>query len=299
VIRSLDREHDVATMVTRARGHGEQLARQALDEGYTTLVSLGGDGTVNEIAGALEDTGALLCPVPLGGTNVFARAMGWPAAPEAAVSLLGEALRRRDALTRSIRLWEIRADGDRRLMCLNAGMGIDGEVVAEVERRPIAKRTLGQGAFAVGAALAVEHTARRGGVLTVISDEAEAIRAASVSMALGGPYAYLGPTPLDLIPGANFDGRLHWLGLSQGRRMDVARVATGAFASGRQRNTAGVVNGAAERSLTIRADAPIAVQADGEALGEHVEIRCAPAGSLRVLSPRLANGAQESSRKTR
>lgn len=294
VIRSLGSDHDVLTLVTRARGDAERLARGARDDGYSVFVSLGGDGTVNEVAGALEDSAALLCPVPLGGTNVFARAMGWPQAPESAVSLLGNAIRDRDALTREIRLWSVTMGENRRLVCLNAGIGIDADVVADVERRPMVKRRLGQAAFAAAAARAVEHTARRGGVLSVGSDGDEAFRAASISMAIGGPYAYLGSLPLDLIPGADFDGRLHWLGLRAGRRLDVARVATGAFVSGRHEDDAGVVTGATETNLTIAADEAVAVQVDGEPLGEHREIRFAPAGTLRVLSPGMAQGAQES-----
>lgn len=294
VARLLGAEHDVISLVTRRAGDGEKLAREALDAGCEVFVTLGGDGTVNEVAGVIEDTAAVLCPIPLGGTNVFARAIGWPAAPEAAVSLLSGVVADRDALTRQVRLWAVTAEGTRRRVCLNAGVGIDGEVVAEVERRPRAKRTLGQGAFAVAAARAVEHTARRGGVLKVSSDGAEPVQAASISVAIGGPYAYLGSIPLDLIPGADFDGSLHWLGLSKGRRRDVARVATGAFASGRHTRDAAVVRGIADTELTITSDEGVAVQADGETLGEHREIHFAQAGMLRVLSPKAAGGAQES-----
>ncbi|MDH3226095.1 MAG: diacylglycerol kinase family protein [Thermoleophilia bacterium] len=294
VMRSLGAEHDAVSLVTRGKGDGEQLAREALDAGCEIFIVLGGDGTVNEVAGVIEDTDAALCPIPLGGTNVFARAIGWPATPEAAISLLRGVIGDRDALTRQIRLWAVTADGTRRRLCLNAGVGIDGEAVAEVERRPKAKRTLGQGAFAVAAARAVERTARRGSVLRVSSDGAEPVHAASISVAIGGPYAYFGALPLDLIPGADFDGRLHWLALSRARRRDIARVAAGAFASGRHARDAAVVRGVAQTSLTITTDEAVAVQADGEPVGAHREIRFAPAGMLRVLSPRAADDAQES-----
>jgi diacylglycerol kinase family enzyme len=286
VVRALGREHEVVSLVTSRAGDGRRLALEALESGCSVVLALGGDGTVNEVAGAIEDTGAVLCPVPLGGTNVFARALGWPAAPDAAVSLLPAALRAFDSHTRSIRLWSIDAGGATGHVCLNAGVGMDADVVAEVERHPLAKRTFGQGAFAVAAARAFEHTARRGGVLSVRSDDGEPVTVHSISLAIGGPYAYLGAVPLDLVPGAHFDGHLHWLALSRGGRRDIARVAVGAFASARHVRDSAVVSGVAHEGLTISAAEPVAVQVDGEPLGEHREVRLAPAGLLRALCPR-------------
>lgn len=42
-------------VLTEGRGHGRELAREAIGAGRTTLVACGGDGTVNEVANAILD----------------------------------------------------------------------------------------------------------------------------------------------------------------------------------------------------------------------------------------------------
>ena len=64
--------------LTRRGGDAHTLARGARERGADLVVVMGGDGTVNEAAAALVDTPVALCPFPAGGTNVFARALGWP-----------------------------------------------------------------------------------------------------------------------------------------------------------------------------------------------------------------------------
>ena len=284
-LRALEGDHEVLSLVTRRRGDGEELARAAREAGCETVVTLGGDGTVNEVALALEDSGVALCPMPLGGTNVFARALGWPAAPGEALGLLARTVAGRERLTRSVRLWRVEAGGVARRICLNAGVGIDADVVERVERRPRVKRALGQGAFAAAAVRGAHRAARRGASLRVASDDGEPFDAVSISMALGGPYAYLRSRPLDLVPGATFDGALHWVSLTGTRRTDVLRVAAGAFAGGRHASSEAVTAGLARDGLTVRAASPVGLQVDGEPLGEHVEIRLTPAGILTVLPP--------------
>ena len=44
-------EHDI----TEAPGHAIELARSAVGKGYQLVVSVGGDGTINEIVNGLHD----------------------------------------------------------------------------------------------------------------------------------------------------------------------------------------------------------------------------------------------------
>ncbi len=73
-------EHDVA--FTNAPRHATELARQAVADGYDTVVAVGGDGTVNEVLNGLLDGDAMahpdltLCPLPAGTANELARALG-------------------------------------------------------------------------------------------------------------------------------------------------------------------------------------------------------------------------------
>ena len=62
----------------------DDLAKQAIADGYTTLVAAGGDGTVNAVAHALLDTDANLGILPLGTFNFVSRGLGLPNDPQAA-----------------------------------------------------------------------------------------------------------------------------------------------------------------------------------------------------------------------
>ena len=64
--------------ITQAIGHATELARQAAARGDRTVIAVGGDGTVNEVAAGLVKTGTALGIVPAGNGNDFAKALGIP-----------------------------------------------------------------------------------------------------------------------------------------------------------------------------------------------------------------------------
>nr|BFF23939.1 hypothetical protein GCM10025732_19040 [Glycomyces mayteni] len=84
VVKKLDQVLDLTVQKTEGRGHGEELARRGADAGYDVVLSLGGDGTVNEVVNGLVADGRpaeeapVFAPIPAGSTNVFARALGLP-----------------------------------------------------------------------------------------------------------------------------------------------------------------------------------------------------------------------------
>ena len=57
LVRALRTEIDLHVEVTRRRGHGAELARQAVAQGLDVVVALGGDGTVNEVVNGLLAAG--------------------------------------------------------------------------------------------------------------------------------------------------------------------------------------------------------------------------------------------------
>lgn len=136
-------------METRYRGHATRLAGAAAAEGCGLVITLGGDGTVNEAVNGLlrgpaagggpaEDVPAApaLAALPGGSANVFVRALGLPPDPVDATGQVLAALAARRCRSVGLGL-----AGDR-YFTFNSGMGIDAEVVRAVEGRRAHGRTV-------------------------------------------------------------------------------------------------------------------------------------------------------------
>ncbi len=267
-------------------GHGARagdLARAAAARGATVVVALGGDGTVNDVAAALADSGAALLPMAGGSTNVFTRAMGWPHPAGPAIALLAPALAQRSV--RDVRLGRIAVDDVTRPFCVNAGMGIDANTVQAIEDRRWMKQLLRQVGFGLISVAEAVRSARRAPCIRLSADGGEELLLASAIVAVGSPYAYLGPRALDLAPGATFDGRLRWLGIADTRPRELSAVIRGGLAHGTHLGRDGVFDGWATERVVLRAERPIAVQVDGEPLGRHRAAVITPGPTLHVLEP--------------
>lgn len=76
-IRRLSREGiDVEVLYTEGPGDAARLAAEAARKEYLGVIAAGGDGTINEIAGALRGTSTALGIIPLGSGNGLARHLG-------------------------------------------------------------------------------------------------------------------------------------------------------------------------------------------------------------------------------
>ena len=120
---ALDAIGGATLIVTKARGHEKRCARDALAAGASTIVVLGGDGTISQVACELV---RLKSVVPLaifaGGTgNDFAKSLGAPVSNFAAMARLVAAQQ-----TRTIDAGQI----DDCVFVNSAGFGFDAEVVA-------------------------------------------------------------------------------------------------------------------------------------------------------------------------
>lgn len=134
-----ERGREFRLRVTEAPAHAVELARAAVDEGVETVVVVGGDGTVHEVAnGLLASSGSpapadpetlpALAVVPVGTGNDFFRMVGAPRDPGAALELL-ETGRRALFDVGTVR-W---AHGERYFVNL-LGLGVDVEVIRRRER---------------------------------------------------------------------------------------------------------------------------------------------------------------------
>jgi diacylglycerol kinase (ATP) len=72
---------------TEYAGHASVLTRQALDDGASVILAVGGDGTVNEVARSMIHSQAVLGIVPKGSGNGLARDLHIPMDPKRALDI--------------------------------------------------------------------------------------------------------------------------------------------------------------------------------------------------------------------
>jgi diacylglycerol kinase family enzyme len=302
ITRALASELDLNVVQTRYRGHARHVAEGATRDGYELVLTLGGDGTVNEVVNGMlracpppaaarssaAQPGAMppgacapiFAPLPGGSANVFTRSLGLPAdLVDATGQILGALQEHR---TRSIGL----GLAGQRYFCANAGLGLDAEVVRVVE----GLRARGRGASAAMYVLAAVRqfcavTNRRVPALSLERDGAPALNGLFLGIVSNSsPWTYLGQRPVLASPRAGFDTGLDLLAvrtLGTLRTLNLVRqmLDRGSGPSGRH-----VVALHDQPVLTFRASRPVAFQVDGEYVGEReqVELRSIP-NALRVL----------------
>ncbi len=83
---SIDKQiFDVEVCFTNAPGHASVLAREAAEKKYDIVVAVGGDGSVNETAKSLVNTGTALGIIPTGSGNGMARHLGISVNPDKSI----------------------------------------------------------------------------------------------------------------------------------------------------------------------------------------------------------------------
>jgi YegS/Rv2252/BmrU family lipid kinase len=66
-------KNDVSIVMSEYAGHAREIAAQAVNDGIDVVMAIGGDGTVNEVGGAVCGTNTALAIVPSGSGNGLAR----------------------------------------------------------------------------------------------------------------------------------------------------------------------------------------------------------------------------------
>jgi diacylglycerol kinase family enzyme len=271
---------------TRGRGHAAELAYEARQSGADVVLVLGGDGTVNEVVNGLladgvDADGPTLGVVPGGSTNVFARAIGMPEEHLEATGLILEMLReRRD---RTIGLGR----ANQRWFTFTAGVGLDADVVAQIEQKRAAGRRSNHGLYVRTALRSVAgRESRHAPPLTLTGlDESVDDTVGLVLVGNTSPWTYLGRRPVDPFPGAAFDLGLDLLAL---RRLGLARTLRAASQALGQRDRppsgANVVHRHDLAGFEVTAEAPVPLQVDGDYVGTASAVSfCAVGKALRVL----------------
>ena len=288
IARALSSAVELEVVQTRYRGHATSLAAAARNDGFGLVLTLGGDGTVNEaVNGILGDTAAdnaasgpaavggtaasvpALAALPGGNANVFTHAAGLPADPVDATGQVLQALA--EGRYRRIGLG---LAGDR-YFTFHAGLGLDAEVVRAVDGH----RARGRAATSVLYLRMILRqfyrvTDRRHPALTLERDghpPAGPLFLGIVSNT--APWTYLGRRPVYTSRQAAFDRGLDLFALRSLGTVSTLRTASRLLSADGEPRGRSVLALHDQAELTLRSARPVAFQLDGEYVGERESVR--------------------------
>lgn len=267
-IRSLAGLVDLDVEHTRYRGHARELAAAARGE---LVIVLGGDGAINEAVNGImvrppeQAEAPLLAVIPGGGGNVFAQALGLPADAAAAIARIREVIKEGQYRTIGLGL-----AGDR-YFTFSAGLGMDAEVVREVERLRASGHRESPALFLRTMVRQYRSgTDRRTPALTLErAGQPSTPDLFMTAITNHSPWTYLHGRAVLPVPNPDFNSGLDVFALRKVRATTIVS-AVGQMLLFRRRSPRGrhtlTVTGL--ESLTIRSVRPIAFQVDGDYLGE-------------------------------
>jgi diacylglycerol kinase family enzyme len=290
VHRRLSKGHDVEVVETNRRGHATRFAADAARRGLDVVIGYGGDGTLNEVATGIAGTGTALGVLPGGSTNVFARTLGMPNDPIAAV----------DQLARGIDAGDLRPIGlgrvNGRFFCFHTGVGFDAAVVRAVEQRAALKRWLGHPLFMWAGLTTWLRGYDRKRPHFVLESGDRRVDDGYFSIVLNtNPYTFLGNRALDLSPDAALDKPLVVVTFRTLRALAILRSLAGALRGGGVQESSHLAEWTHVDHLVITStetDGDVPYQVDGDYLGEtsRLEFRHVP-NAVPLVFPAAAEPA--------
>jgi len=289
-VRALSGVVDLDVERTEYRGHARELAAATAAD---LVIVHGGDGSINEVVNgvmgregpvdlAAGDGRPQIAVIPGGGANVLARALGVPLDAAAAIRQVREAIAAGRHRTIGLGL---AAD---RYFTFSAGLGWDAEVVREVDRlRAQGHRESVTLFLQTMIRQYYRGTDRRRPALTLERDGEPPISGLFMTIITNrSPWTYVRDRPLLPVPNPDFNSGLDLLALQRLRLTTVFNaVGQMLYVRSRPPRGPGMVSILGSESLTLRSTRPIAIQADGEYLGETeaVKLQFVP-HALRIVA---------------
>jgi diacylglycerol kinase (ATP) len=264
---------------TTAPGDATDLARQAMTDGFETVVAVGGDGTSHEVVNGLmasangQPAGVMGC-IPAGSGNDFAVMTGAPThiARACAQIVAGH--------SRLVDLGQIRVDDQAwRYFDNTAGIGFDGLVTIEARRHRHARGM----ALYLPVVLKTIFTTMQPLRLTITADGATTRETAVMAVICNGPRE---GGSFIIAPSARYDDGLFDLNVTRwmGRLELLGMVPR--FMKGTHVGDARVCSSVA-REVEISSEDPLYLHVDGEIIcgaAHRVQTHMVPA-ALRVITP--------------
>ena len=271
VVRALGSRLELDTRQTQYRGHAGELAAASAAEGYDLVVTFGGDGTVNEVVNGLmqvPDRRPALAPIPGGSGNVFARTLGLPADAGGAVQRILAAVAA--GTRRQIGL----GLAEDRYFTFSAGLGIDAEVIADMDRQRARGRRASVAAYLRTTVRRYYETDRRRPALTLRTPGDPPVTGLFMGVVTNSSnWTYLGRHPVGLAH-ADFSSGLDLFALRRMRTLTTLAALGQMMQTDKQELPSGrdIVSAAALTELVFDAARPTAFHIDGEYLGERESV---------------------------
>lgn len=280
LIHALADQFSLETVRTDHRGHAMELGQRAVLEELDVVVTLGGDGTVNETVNGMMsvrgDRTAEQLPcfgaVPGGSANVFTRALGFPPDPVEATGELVQALRNNTSRIISLARAEgITGDGEQfsRWITFNAGLGMDAEVIHAMEsQRAKGKEATPTRYLATAVRTFFSGTDRKHPAITLRTEADGAVE--HIFMAIiqkTTPWTFLGTLPVSPLPNTTWDTGLGIWAVRRMRVVDGLRYTRRVLMQSKAGSTKGLFVGTDLDQFDIEATPPTQLQIDGEGLG--------------------------------
>lgn len=220
VLAALPARYEVEPVETEAPGHATGLAGAAARSGADVVVTLGGDGTLNEAANGLLGTGVPVFPLPGGSQNVFAKLLGIPA----------DVIDAAEHLLRLADRWQPRAvDAGRvngRAFAFCAGIGLDAAVVRRVDANPARKARLRELAYVQSAmSVFLREYAVRAPRLIAQAPGGEPVDGVTVIVQNAATFTFAGRRPITICRDVELDsGTLSAAVLTRTSPLDLATM---------------------------------------------------------------------------
>jgi diacylglycerol kinase (ATP) len=251
---------------TEYAGHATTIAAQCATQQFETVVAVGGDGTVNEVARGIINTGTALGIVPKGSGNGLARTCNIPLQADKALQLIAK------GYVKNIDIGF--ANGE--LFLSNAGTGFDSYVAMQCKQ----KNARGLMMY-IRTSVAAFTTYKSKSYSIEIDGVEKNHKAIMVSVANGNEFGYgfkIAPTA------SNFDGKLDVMIIKPLNFFTAGKVSFHAWWG--NLNKYSKVTHVVGKKIIIRSKQMLDFQIDGDArLAEHVlEIDIQPK-ALNVIVP--------------
>lgn len=284
---------DLTVVHTDYPGHAAEISQAAARDGIDMVIAHGGDGTVHGVVnGLLGAPGSpppahvpAVAVVPGGSANVFARSLGLAADPIAATNQLIELINQpAGSAWRRIGL----IDCGERWSVLNAGMGLDGEVVAAVEAQREKGHAVTPLRYIRAAVPTVLAATRRPPTLTLqLGDDQPIDGVHFVFVSNCAPWTYADERCVWTNPDTTFEAGMGVFATTSLRVLPTLRLVRQMLSKRPKLSAKQLIRDDDVAVLRVDAgDTPIATQIDGEYLGLRATMtfRAVP-DALDVVAP--------------